>query len=139
MTTTSPAPATDTAFTPTIHDVQATHNGLLIASISEYDHHMIAIGALDPRRALAAFSWPARTICGGPALGTLTRDEMRADLADGALCIVPGMARFCRTPGNGWTVDRVPAGTPGAVPAVWMIPPWHPDHAGEHRAQLQAA
>ncbi|MFI0822237.1 hypothetical protein [Streptomyces sp. NPDC021115] len=122
-----------TAFTPTIDDVQDASYGALVADIDE-DGHLIAIGVLNPRRALAAFNRYARTIRGGTVLGTLAHDEMRDDLAVGDLCLVPGIARFLRHADGSWTVDRVPEGSPGCTPAVWLVPPWHPAHSREHCA-----
>ncbi|MFI1091941.1 hypothetical protein [Streptomyces sp. NPDC020917] len=113
-------------FTPTRDEMAAERYGLLLCGLGEDDDEgMIAVGSLDTRRALAAFHWYTRTYLHDPVCDPLFGDaltDLRNDLRTGRWTLTAHPTVFTRD-GHGWIADPVPAGTPGAVPAVWLGPP----------------
>lgn len=111
-------PTTGQVFTPGPDDVETTQYGVGVDSLGEDgDGNLIAAGTSDPRRALAAIHWYTRVV-----LGDWDRAHLHAELAAGERVLIPAWTRFTRTADGGWSTKRVPDGTPGAVPAVWLLP-----------------
>ena len=105
------------AFTPGREDVEEVHYGVgLLSCGDDGGDGMIAVGTLDPRRALAAFAWYGRHI-----LGVEARDQLAADLRAGDRVLVPGWAQFARDADDWWWANPATAVAPGAVPVVWLL------------------
>jgi hypothetical protein len=118
-------------FTPTLADMTDRRYGVLIASLGEDGEEWIAVGTPDTpvtiRRALAAVHWFTRVCLCGPAF-TDADDCLHDDLASGRWVIEQTPTIFVRAAAAGddaaWIAQPVPAGTPGAVPAVWLGGAW---------------
>lgn len=94
--------------------VEDAHYGIPVTTLCDGDV-WLALGTHDPRRALAAWARHVRTYSGEPVAG----------YASLWLPLHPAHLRFrAPTPECGddpeslWYYDRVPAGTPGAIPAL---------------------
>lgn len=112
-------------FNPTPADMEATHYGLLVASLYGEDNNgeLIAVGPdLTPRRAFAAMHAYARTECswGGYDAAADLRDRIRDNQL--AVAIVP--TQFIREPDGSWNARWHAE----EQPAAWLVSPWHPAH-----------
>ncbi|MFG3046297.1 hypothetical protein ACGFZR_15375 [Streptomyces sp. NPDC048241] len=106
--------STETAFTPTATDMEATHYGIPVCTYGE-DGNMLALGHHDKRQAFAAFNRHARVFLGFANFA----DDRNAHLADWIDEIHKTWAVFHRCAGDSdWTWEARPAApdTPGAVP-----------------------
>lgn len=119
ITVIPPAPAPGTILTLAQLWVEDAHYGVAVTTLCDGEM-WLALGTHDPRRALAAWSRHLRTYVGESAAGYA---ELLLPLHPAHLLFrVPDPQRRGDDPAHTWCYDPVPAGTPGAIPALANMP-----------------
>ncbi|MGW4505722.1 hypothetical protein ACWENO_13890 [Streptomyces sp. NPDC004436] len=113
-------------FNPTAADMEATHYGLLVASLygEDNDGELIVVGPdLTPRRAFAAMHAYMRTECRWPGYNAAA--ELRDRIRDNQLAIAIVPTQFIREADGGWSTRWHAQ----EQPAAWLVSPRHPAHS----------